>query len=333
MANVYTQLAADTFTRANSGTLGSNWVNNVANNQGLQIVSNAAQALVASLPNAATFNALNGQGSDFSYDHYAQVTISTFSNTNCQVGPLARQNQISGLSPVSGTVNGYFGGNIVGSAVYGIYRVVANVFTQLAITAVNVTVNDVVRLAVQGGTLPGSSATLTLFQNASQISTVVDATPIQAGWPGLLVTPDATISHAAATTWSAGNVTVAPSNTNFGPLLLGQSAQIGTITAAGQTLQFSVAPISEKFLGKLQMVVAGGSVLNPVWSLEGGQDSFATHAFMMPAFTVPGLSNLGDLACIYAQVYDISGLGGVSFKFGLVSGTVQSAVTVFALVG
>lgn len=333
MANVYTQLAADTMTRANATTLGTNWVNNITNNQGLQIVSNSAESLVASLPCAATFSALSGQGSDFSFDHYSQCTISTFTNTSCQVGPLCRQNQIPNLSQSSGTVNGYFGGNIVGSAVYGIYRVAANVFTQLAITAVNVTVNDVVRLAVQGGTLPGSSATLTLFQNGTQISTVVDTTPVQAGWPGLLVTPDATIAHAAATTWSGGNVTVAPSNTVFGQLSLGQSANIGTISAAGQTLQFTVAPNSEKFLGKLQMVVAGGSVLNPVWSLEGGQDAFATHAFMMPAFTVPGLSNLGDLACIYAQVYDISGLGGVNFKFGLVSGTVQSNLTVFALVG
>lgn len=333
MANVYTQLAADTFTRANLITLGSNWVNNIANNQGLQIVSNSAQALVASLPNAATFNALNGQGSDFSYDQYAEIKISTFANINCQVGPLVRQNQISGLSPVSGTVNGYFGGNIAGSAVYGIYRIIANVFTQLAITAVNVTVNDVVRLTVQGGTLPGSSATLILFQNGTQISTVVDTTPLQAGWPGLLVRPDTTLTNAAAQNWVGGNVTVAPSNTIFGPLVLGQSANIGTISAAGQTLQFSITPNSEKFLGKLQMVVAGGSVLNPVWSLEGGQDSFATHAFMMPAFTVPGLSNLGDVACIYAQVYDISGLGGANFRFGLVSGTVQSNLTIFALVG
>lgn len=333
MANVYTQLAADTFTRANATTLGSNWINNTANNQGLQIVSNSAQALVASLPNGATFGALNGQGADFSYDHYAELKISTFANTNCAVGPLARQNQIPNLSQSGATVNGYFGGNISGSAVYGIYRVAANVFTQLAITAVNVTVNDVVRLAVQGGTLPGSSATLTLFQNGTQISTVADATPAQLGWPGVMVRPDATLTNAAAQNFAAGNVTVAPTNTNFGTLVLGQSAQIGTISATGQTLQFSVAPISEKFLGKLQMVVAGGSVLNPVWALEGGQDAFATHAFMMPAFTVPGLSTLGDLACIYAQVYDITGLGGANFRFGLVSGTVQSAVTVFALVG
>jgi hypothetical protein len=173
---------------------------------------------------------------------------------------------------------------------------------------------DVLTLAVQG-------STLSLIHNGVTEGTVVD-TNITAGWPGIRLTPDATLTNATATNFIAGAVSTAPTIVNYAkPLQTGTIANLGTLTAVGQAVQFNIATPTINFAGRLQIIVQGvGQVLSPYYILECSQDG-GTSWFQIPGTLVPSIEPaLGDQPSGWPSWYDVSGLAmGGLFRFGIAS--------------
>lgn len=111
---------------------------------------------------------------------------------------------------------------------------------------------------------------------------------------------------------------------------------LGTISATNAPLQFGLPQTTQLYRGWLTIVAAGGAVTGPTWVLEASLDQGATW-FAIPANTtqpivLTGLTS-GDTAALSATQYNVSGLSGALFKFGLTAGTGITATTVYALVG
>ena len=111
---------------------------------------------------------------------------------------------------------------------------------------------------------------------------------------------------------------------------------LGTIAAISAPLQFGIPQTSQLFRGLLTIVGSGGAVTTPTWVLEGSIDNGVTW-FVVPAQTTLPLAltgqMTGDTAPLFANQYNVSGLGGALFHYGLSAGTGITATTVWVLVG
>lgn len=113
-----------------------------------------------------------------------------------------------------------------------------------------------------------------------------------------------------------------------------QATNIGSISALNAGLQFSAIDINPPGRGSLVLAGSGGGVTTPTWVLEASLDN-GTSWFQVPASTgliTTGLIT-GDTAATSVNSYDISGLHGAAFKYGLTAGTSITAMTIWALVG
>ncbi|HET7157818.1 MAG TPA: hypothetical protein VFI62_02410 [Burkholderiales bacterium] len=158
-------LASDDFNRVDSTGLGANWgsVGSIS----FDVKTNQAS-------NAATLNVQNHYtGVAFPNDQWAQATVKVKTSTSW----------IAVTARASGTVNTYYAGgcdplDFGGSEARRIWKNVAGTRTSLATEAINVAVNDVLRLEVQG-------TTIKLFVNGVERLSAVDAA-IASGSPGML---------------------------------------------------------------------------------------------------------------------------------------------------
>lgn len=113
---------------------------------------------------------------------------------------------------------------------------------------------------------------------------------------------------------------------------------LGTLTATGQVVQFTLAtPHASPNGNDMVTVITTGAITTPVVALEASIDS-ATTWFVIPggsqaaALAVTGQVG-GDAAPTTANSYNISGIQGGLFRFGLVSGTITTNPSVWALLG
>jgi hypothetical protein len=112
---------------------------------------------------------------------------------------------------------------------------------------------------------------------------------------------------------------------------------IGSISAINTPLPFGVSDLSQAYRGQLTLTGAStGAVSTPTWVLEGSIDNGSTW-FVIPAQTTLPIAltgqMTGDTAPLFALQYNISGLGGALFHFGLSAGTGITAFTVSAYIG
>lgn len=336
MALTFTPFASDNFTRANAGSLGANWALPASGTiPGCQIVSNVAEGTTVSGNNFNTYSAIPGY-SDFPWDQYSTVTIGTLANSTCVVGTSVRitsPSYNSGVTPVGYFLVAQGGGN------HALLRKLSGgSFTTLLTGTTNVLAGDTLTLAVQG-------STLSLIHNGISEGTVSDSTFVY-GWPGILIAPDTTLTNATLTNWVAGAVSTPPTIVHYAPALqTGTIANLGTLTAVGQAVQFNIATPSLNFAGRLQIIVQGvGQVIAPYFVLEGSQDGGTTW-FQIPGTLLPSVEPmLGDQPSGWPVWYDVSGLAmGGLFRFGIssqgiptsgVSPTfVSGSLNVYGLVG
>jgi len=112
---------------------------------------------------------------------------------------------------------------------------------------------------------------------------------------------------------------------------------IGSISAINTPLPFGLADTSQTYTGRV--TITGGStgaVTGPTYVLEGSIDNGLTW-FLIPAnstqpITISGQLT-GDTAPLFANQYNVSGLGGALFHFGLSAGTGITAIPVWVMVG
>jgi hypothetical protein len=192
MATPFSQtIVRDTFTRANSGTLGANWTaNSDAITTGtIGIVSNSAQSVTgigtgnaASFYNAATF--LPNQYSECILNGSALGT-----NTHL-VGPTVR-----------GSAAGYyrFTGNMSNTAAnVQLAKVVGGSFTSLASTSITLALGDLFRLEAIG-------TQLTAYWNGTQVFQVTDS-DLPTGAPGIASFMAAASPTAFTQSWEGGDL-------------------------------------------------------------------------------------------------------------------------------
>jgi hypothetical protein len=111
---------------------------------------------------------------------------------------------------------------------------------------------------------------------------------------------------------------------------------VGSISALNTPVVFGLPDMSQTYRGQVTIVGNGGTATGPTWVLEGSIDNGATW-FVVPAQTTLPLAltgqMTGDTAPLFALQYNVSGLGGALFHFGLSAGTSLTATTVWVLVG
>ena len=111
---------------------------------------------------------------------------------------------------------------------------------------------------------------------------------------------------------------------------------VGSISALNTPVVFGLPDMSQTYRGQVTIVGNGGAVTGPTWVLEGSIDNGATW-FVVPAQTTLPLAltgqMTGDTAPLFANQYNVSGLGGALFHYGLSAGTGITATTVWVLVG
>lgn len=349
MAQTFNQLFADTFTRANAATLGSNWIIQAPGpNNIFQINGNQAQPLTDAVNVCSAVSPI----SNFPYDQYAELKIATRANSSNLLGPMVRMSKFAGLATSGTAAQGYCAMSHIGGTTYSIYSfggftpAGAGLGTrELATSSQAVALNDVVRVIVQGSTI---SFTVNGVAIVTSPATVTD-TALNFGYPGMFAQSNAGAANIGATNFACGSVNSVPtiqnpsSASNQYVLLPQTSTNLGQISATGQCVQFRIGPLTRDFTGRLQIVVSGPPVLNPLWALEGSQDGGVSW-FLVPAGTVPVLNTiLGDPGTQYGPWYDILGMAGGSgtlFRFGcstqylqFATPSFQGAVTIYALVG
>lgn len=328
-----TALVTDNFTRANAANLGVNWsaLGVLGGGAICKITGNSAQSATAATRCFAIFSS-----SDFPNDQYSQITNSAHANASNFMGPCVRMMPSSALGSNASTANGY----CVNGSPYNISSMTNGTFTALATGAVNQALNDIVLLTVQN---TSTGPQLTLFVNGAQATQFTDTTNLYtSGYPGMTILPDATVTNEAISNFVGGVITTPPTVTNLAPgisppTISSIPLNLGTLTATGQAVQFTVRAPSENYLGKLQIIATGGQISGPVWVLECSQDGGSTW-FQLPAIAVPSFApQLGDIPPTGAAVfYDTSGLSGAQFRFGLAvnsSTTVTGNIFVWAMAG
>ena len=322
-----TALVTDTFTRANSATLGPNWAllaSSVGGNSACRITSNKAQGTTASTNCFANWGA-----NDFPNDQFSQVTDSTLLGT-ATVRSCVRMvaATTSGAGP---NISGYCTNGALASP-YTINTVTAGLFAAIATSAQNMVAGDVILLLVQ---TTSTGPQVTLFVNTIQILQVTDTSyTFLAGQPGMAIAEDGTTTDGTVSNWVGGAVTTSPTIVNgTAALQLGATLQLSggtnptSLTGTGQAVQFTLPPSSFQYLGRLQIIVTG-QVSNPFFALECSQDGLGTW-FQMPAIGLPTFSpQLGDLMPSISVFYDVTGLSsGATCRFGLAPYSPAAGVT------
>src|SRR5258706_12829208 len=151
-------LATDNFNRADAANLGANWTNIRG---GLGIFSNTVDVANAADEQTARYSAISWPN-----DHYCTITVKQVAASSA-VGAGVRV-QSSGGSGRDGYWAGYNSSDS-GNNNRRIWKYITGAFTSLASEAINIVVDDVVRLEVQG-------TTLTMFVNNVQRLQVTDST-------------------------------------------------------------------------------------------------------------------------------------------------------------
>lgn len=108
---------------------------------------------------------------------------------------------------------------------------------------------------------------------------------------------------------------------------------IGSISAINSALTFGIPDMTQPGRGNLwiQASSAGSAAVStPTWVLEASLDQGVS--WFVVAATTSTLTGLmtGDTAAIFAASYNVSGLGGCLFHFGLTAGTGITALTIWA---
>lgn len=340
MALTLVQLISDSFTRANAATLGANW--SAPAGSSMQISSNQAIATATSVINFSTWSASPFQG--WNPDQFSSVNVVSRSGNVNYFGAAVRLPGSIGVpsAGVTGALGMYFFGGHAGNNTVSLQKAnpsLADLQTYGAMPAFPATFG----LAVQTTSV---GVVLTPFLNGVAQTPFTDTSASQILWgsPGIMEDVTVTTADVPMTNFSAGAVLNAPSSiTNFGSLTYGSNSSIGSITAVGIPIQFSLPQgqlaSSERYLGRLQMIVDMGvysqnnQVINPIWSLIATQSN-SNSWFSIPAETLPINASLnGQTPSLYSQWYDVSGLGGCTFQFSLLSGTISGSLPVYALVG
>lgn len=108
-------------------------------------------------------------------------------------------------------------------------------------------------------------------------------------------------------------------------------ASLGQLSAINTPLSFGVGDATYIANGILYIQASGGAVTTPTWILEASLDQGVTW-FVVPSATTPTLTGLltGDTAALFAATYNVSGLSGAIFHFGLSAGSAITATTILA---
>ncbi len=221
--SLMSQLASDSFNRANSPTLGTNWTPlvGVNTNVALQVVSTQIEAAAVG-PNVA--KEMYYGGLNWTPDQYSQVQI-TAASGNGYEGPAVRMS--SNDTHYACVV--YNVGS--GSSAVSIILDNAGTYSTLASSATaTVRAGDIVRCAVQG-----TSLTMTDQTSSTTLLSASDST-ISGGYPGVVDSAGTAIANYVMANWSAGS-TLTPltgqqlANDNFtraNALNLGPNWHVGT---------------------------------------------------------------------------------------------------------
>jgi hypothetical protein len=185
------RVAADNFTRANSGTLGANWTTPI-NGSAVQIVSNRAEGTITSLT-MAYWNAY-----PWLADQYSEITTdaSTFTASNSW-----DSYQFAWVRVSNGAVgaNGYavLIGKELGSYAYYFNKIVNGTRTGLAgPVAITYTPGDVFRFSAVG-------SVMTLYQNGVFVASFTDTT-FFSGSPGIGFIVNHAITDTTMPSWAGG---------------------------------------------------------------------------------------------------------------------------------
>lgn len=174
--------ATDNFTRANSGSLGANWTEQI---HGLQISSNHATPVVS-----LTYQFVFWNADVFNNDQYSELTISNFDGSAGQDGPTVR------ASGTAGSAQNYFMLCDLPNGRTQFYYYHGGTFTQIGTNITTAWANgDIAHLEVSG-------TTFTLKRNGTTIGTETDSN-IGSGSAGFeLRNP----TNDTASLWTGGNV-------------------------------------------------------------------------------------------------------------------------------
>ena len=290
MANTLTQLAVDTFVRANENPLsgGGTWTANTTSGiiVPAQLVSNAVESTV----NNATDHACGWYtGISWPNDQYCDVTLGALVLNSDFVGPMVRA--------TSGVDTRYFlaiGGPVGPTAIAYLIKKISGAQTILVgPNTITATLGDVFRIAVIG-------TTLSAFQNGSAISgmSAVTDSGISSGNAGIFVSAgsivQATVTHFDGGSVYAGTVSsvgLSPSTVTYpsnstGTVTLSANAPTGGIvvtltsgTTATATVPASVTVLAgastATFTVTSQNVVSQGTSLI-TGAIGGGSSANAT---------------------------------------------------------
>lgn len=328
-AATLTSLQSDTFTRANSSSLGPNWTQiSGVGGFGCQILSNQAKPGVAGGFGECISNAL-----DWPNDQGVLCTTATIASLGTDIAGCMVRGAVW-----SNAVNGYFAGsfNTADSHVH-LVRIVTGTFTNIATSADNIAAGDTIQIQVSGC----NPVSITVLHNGSAeagMNPFVDsnAAALCAGSPGIGL-QSANVANAGVTNWTGYALTTPPTINNSSPFPVigrGNFTNLGNLTGASQALQFT---LPSPTASRIQLIVQSGSgtAAIPIWVLECSQDS-GTSWFQVYGLTLPTAApQLGDIFPLYAPYYDVYGLGGASCRFGLgaTSGTVTGTLPVFVTIG
>jgi hypothetical protein len=334
-ATTQTSLAADSFTRANAANLGANWANIAPATCLMTLTSNSAETGVTGQTCFAIYNA-----NDFPNDQFSQIKVATRLNSgNGGVCVHLMANPPTGAAQVSSAF-GYCTSN--NGSNYTVAKLTNGSFSVICTSGTALAAGDVLQLLVQQ-TSGGQALTLNVNGVATSCAGTIDNTYLN-GLPGFDIFASTATTDVQITNFSGGAVSTPPTITNSGiPVISSSPLTVGSITGVGQAVQFSArggaafgsASGSFNYLGRLQ-IIANGQVSNPTWVLECSQDGGSTW-FQIPAVTLPSLSpQLQDVPSGVSLIYDISGLGGAQFRFGLavtMTTTVTGTVSVSVMAG
>ncbi len=174
------ELAADTFTRANAANLGADWT---ALDTTLQVDSNQAITDTAAVPYSCRHTAISWPN-----DQYSEIVVGSVVETagDAGMGPACRM---------------LAGGNLylsqTGSTDTRLYERVAGVYTQLGSTAAACTTGDALRMVCDGDQISEE-------KNGSALIGPVTNTSVSSGDAGIWAFKNANGGSAAS--WSGGDL-------------------------------------------------------------------------------------------------------------------------------
>jgi hypothetical protein len=116
------------------------------------------------------------------------------------------------------------------------------------------------------------------------------------------------------------------------------AVNLGSISAVNTPVTFGLGDMTFNYRGFLTIMGgSGGAVTTPTYILEASLDQGVSW-FAIPANTtqpavVTGTFLTGDTAALFVNQYNVSGLSGALFHFGLTAGSAITAIPIWALVG